>query len=188
MSELRDRARGCLAGGAVGDALGGPTEGWTPDQIAQRYGGPVEGVVGPYYENWREARPLAPFHNGDGRITDDTLMVHALVRVYGKVRDHLDAYAVAEHLVPELRDTVVWIPELEVEAPALQRLFLAEKWLVLRLHHAHADPREAGVGNIVNCGAAMYMAPVGRAQRRQPGGGVRRGHRRGRRTSVELRA
>lgn len=23
------------------------------------------------------------------------------------------------------------------------------------------DPREAGVGNIVNCGAAMYMAPVG---------------------------
>ena len=46
MSELRDRARGCLAGGAVGDALGGPTEGWTPDQIAERYGGPVEGVVG----------------------------------------------------------------------------------------------------------------------------------------------
>ena len=145
----------------MGDALGGPTEGWTPDQIAERYGGPVTGVVGPYHENWREARPLAPFHNGDGRITDDTLMVHALVRVYGKVRDHLDAYAVAEHLVPEVRDTLVWIPELEVEAPPLQRLFLAEKWLVLRLHHAHADPREAGVGNIVNCGAAMYMAPVG---------------------------
>ena len=161
MSELRDRALGCLAGGAVGDALGGPTEGWTPDQIAERYGGPVTGVVGPYHESWREVRPLAPFHNGDGRITDDTLMVHALVRVYGKVRDHLDAYAVAEHLVPEVRDTVVWIPELEVEAPPLQRLFLAEKWLVLRLHHAHADPREAGVGNIVNCGAAMYMAPVG---------------------------
>jgi len=161
VSELVDRARGCLAGGAVGDALGGPTEGWTTEQIAARYGGPVEGIVGPYDENWREARPLAPFHNGDGRITDDTLMVHALVRVYGRVRDHLDAYAVAEHLVPELRETVVWIPELETAAPSLQRLFLAEKWLVLQLHHANADPREAGVGNIVNCGAAMYMAPVG---------------------------
>ena len=161
MSILRDRAMGCLAGGAVGDALGGPTEGWTPDQIAERYDGPVRGIVGPYFDNWREARPLAPFHNGDGRITDDTLMVLALVRVYGKVRDHLDAYAVAEHLVPELRDHISWIPELEVEAPALQRLFLAEKWLVLRLRHAHIDPREAGVGNIVNCGAAMYMAPVG---------------------------
>ena len=161
MSILRDRAMGCLAGGAVGDALGGPTEGWTPDQIAERYDGPVMGIVGPYFDNWREARPLAPFHNGDGRITDDTLMVLALVRVYGKVRDHLDAYAVAEHLVPELSDHISWIPELELEAPALQRLFLAETWLVLRLHHAHIDPREAGVGNIVNCGAAMYMAPVG---------------------------
>lgn len=145
----------------MGDALGGPTEGWTPAQIAERYKGPVTGIVGPYFKNWREARPNAPFHNGDGRVTDDTLMVHALVRVYGKVRDHLDAYSMAEHLVSEVKDTVVWIPELEIEAPPLQRLFLAEKWLVLRLHHAHADPREAGVGNIVNCGAAMYMAPVG---------------------------
>lgn len=30
-----------------------------------------------------------------------------------------------------------------------------------RLHYGHVDPREAGVGNIVNCGATMYMAPVG---------------------------
>jgi len=55
----------------------------------------------------------------------------------------------------------VWIPELESEALILQRVFLAEKWLVARLHYGHVDPREAGVGNIVNCGAAMYMAPVG---------------------------
>jgi hypothetical protein len=50
---------------------------------------------------------------------------------------------------------------MEGEEPPLQRLFLAEKWLVARLHYGHVDPREAGVGNIVNCGAAMYMAPVG---------------------------
>ncbi|WP_143626482.1 ADP-ribosylglycohydrolase family protein, partial [Streptomyces viridosporus] len=54
-----------------------------------------------------------------------------------------------------------WIPELEAEALPLQRIFLAEKWLVARIHYGHVDPREAGVGNIVNCGAAMYMAPVG---------------------------
>ena len=54
-----------------------------------------------------------------------------------------------------------WIPELEAEAIPLHRVFLAEKWLVARLHYGHVDPREAGVGNIVNCGAAMYMAPVG---------------------------
>jgi ADP-ribosylglycohydrolase len=88
-------------------------------------------------------------------------MTHALIRVYATVRDHLDAYAVADHLVPDLMSTPRWIPELEAEALPLQRVFLAEKWMVTRLHYGHNDPREAGTGNIVNCGAAMYMAPVG---------------------------
>ncbi len=88
-------------------------------------------------------------------------MTHALVRVYARVRDHLDAYAIADHLVPDLMTEPRWIPELETEALPLQRIFLAEKWLVTRIHYGHADPREAGTGNIVNCGAAMYMAPVG---------------------------
>jgi ADP-ribosylglycohydrolase len=52
----------------------------------------------------------------------------------------------------------------------LQRIFLAEKWLVSRLFYGHVDPREAGVGNIVNCGAAMYMGPVGVANAGDPDG------------------
>ncbi|WP_327262012.1 ADP-ribosylglycohydrolase family protein [Streptomyces sp. NBC_01232] len=167
---LEDRARGALVGAAVGDALGGPVEGWTPDQIVERHGGRVHGIVGPWHENWRTARPIAPYHKGDGHVTDDTLMTHALVRVYETVRDHLDAYAIAEHLVPDLMSTPRWIPELEAEALPLQRIFLAEKWIVTRLHYAHADPREAGSGNIVNCGAAMYMAPVGIANAGNPAG------------------
>ncbi|MEV4284575.1 ADP-ribosylglycohydrolase family protein [Nonomuraea bangladeshensis] len=161
MTPLEDRATGCVAGAAVGDALGGATEGWTPEQIVERYGGRVEGIVPPYNDDWRNARPIAPYHKGDGHITDDTLMTHALIRVYEKAGRHLDAYAMAEHLVPELMGERRWIPELEAEALPLQRIFLAEKWIVARLHYGHADPREAGVGNIVNCGAAMYVAPVG---------------------------
>lgn len=167
---LEDRARGALVGAAVGDALGGPVEGWTPDQIVERHGGRVHGIVGPWHEDWRTARPIAPYHKGDGHVTDDTLMTHALVRVYEAVRDHLDAYAVAEHLVPDLMTNPRWIPELEAEALPLQRIFLAEKWIVTRLHYAHVDPREAGSGNIVNCGAAMYMAPVGIANAGNPAG------------------
>jgi ADP-ribosylglycohydrolase len=159
--ELELRATGCLAGAAVGDALGGPTEGHTPEAIRQRYGGPVTGIVGPFYPDWQTRRPASPYHKGDGHVTDDTLMTSLLVRAYAAKRDHLDAYDIAELLVPMLLNDRVWIPELHEETIPLKRIFLAEKWLVTRLYYGHADPREAGVGNMVNCGAAMYMAPVG---------------------------
>jgi ADP-ribosylglycohydrolase len=170
LTPLEDKAVGCLVGVAVGDALGGATEGWTPAQIQERYGGHVTGIVPPYFPNWRDARPIAPYHKGDGHVTDDTLMTHALVEVYAKRRDHLDAYAIAEDLVPLLINDKRWVPELESEALLLQRVFLAEKWLVARLHFGHVDPREAGVGNIVNCGAAMYAAPIGIANAGSPQG------------------
>lgn len=158
---LEDTVAGVLAGAAVGDALGGATEGLTPEQIEERHGGRVTGIVGPYSPDWRTARPIAPYHKGDGHVTDDTLMTHALVQVYAERRTHLDAFHIAEDLVPLMIGERTWIPEFEDDALILQRVFLAEKWIVARLHYGHVDPREAGVGNIVNCGAAMYMAPVG---------------------------
>jgi ADP-ribosylglycohydrolase len=170
MDLLEDKSTGALAGAAVADALGGAAEGNTPEAIRERYDGFIEGIVPPFLDDWRNARPIAPYHKGDGHITDDTLMTTALVEVYDTVRDHLDAYAVADHLVPLLIGERRWIPELETEAILLQRLFLAEKWLVARLHYGHRDPREAGVGNIVNCGAAMYAAPIGIANAGAPAG------------------
>jgi ADP-ribosylglycohydrolase len=170
MNTLLDRAFGALAGAAVGDALGGAAEGNAPADIQARYGGHITGIVPPFNEDWRTARPIAPYHKGDGHITDDTLMTLALIDVYAAVGDHLDAYAVAEHLVPLLIGERRWIPEFEAEALLLHRIFLAEKWLVARLHYGHVDPREAGVGNIVNCGAAMYMTPVGIVNAADPDG------------------
>lgn len=161
MAVLEDRIAGVLAGAAVGDALGGATEGWTPEQIEERHGGRVTGIVGPFLPDWRTARPIAPYHKGDGLVTDDTLMTHALIEVYAARRTHLDAFHMASDLVPLMIGEPRWIPELEQNALILQRVFLAEKWIVAKLHYGHVDPREAGVGNIVNCGATMYMAPVG---------------------------
>jgi ADP-ribosylglycohydrolase len=158
---LDDKAMGCLAGAAVGDALGGATEGWTAEQIRARYGGWVDDIVPAYEADTPRAERHSRYAKGDGRITDDTLMTQALVAVYRRCRRHLDAYDVADELIPELTGRTQWIPDMEREDAPFQRLFLAEKYLVARLQYGHVDPREAGVGNIVNCGAAMYMAPVG---------------------------
>ena len=100
MNVLEHGAIGALAGAAVGDALGGATEGRSPEQIQARYGGPVTGIVGPFAPDWRTARPQSPYHKGDGHVTDDTLMTNMLVKVYEHKRDHLDAYDVDERAGP----------------------------------------------------------------------------------------
>ena len=163
MSEhaLADRAVACLAGAAVGDALGGATEGWEAHEIQDHFGGFVEGIVESIRRTKKVEKAFSPFHKGDGHVTDDTLMTHVLVRAYDVKRDHLDAYDVEELMLPEIVDRAMWIPELQREDLLYHRLFLAEKWLVLKLRYGHADPRDAGIGNLVNCGAAMYIAPVG---------------------------
>ena len=167
---LERRAVGCLAGAAIGDALGGATEGWESAQIHAHFDGWVEGVVQSMRHQLNKVKPFSPFWKGDGHVTDDTLMTRVLVRAYATKRDHLDAYDVERLIVPAIVDEATWIPELDREDLLYHRLFLAEKWLVLKLRYGHADPRDAGVGNIVNCGAAMYIAPVGVANAANPDG------------------
>ncbi len=167
---LADRAVGCLAGAAVGDALGGATEGWEAAEIQEHFGGFVEGIVESIRRTKKVEKPFSPFHKGDGHVTDDTLMTRVLVRAYEQKRDHLEAYDVEELMLPEIVDRATWIPELGREDLLYHRLFLAEKWLVLKLRYGHADPRDAGIGNLVNCGAAMYIAPVGIANAGDPRG------------------
>jgi len=165
---LTSRAVGCLAGAAVGDALGGATEGWESSEIHEHYGGWVEGVVDSMRHRLGVVKPFSPFWKGDGHVTDDTLMTRVLVRAYAAKRDHLGAHDLEELVLPMIVDEPTWIPELDREDLLYHRLFLAEKWLVLKLRYGHADPRDAGVGNIVNCGAAMYVAPVGIANAGDP--------------------
>lgn len=159
--EFRNRVRGSIAGACIGDALGAPTERFSTTEIQKRFGGFVEDVAPPFYADYENHRPLAPYYKGDGHITDDSMMIESLITVYGKVGEHLDAFTFSDNIIPELIEKKRYIPELQKEDLLIHRLFFAEKWLVHRLFYGHVDPREAGVGNIVNCGAAMYMAPVG---------------------------
>ncbi len=175
MSTLQDKAIGALMAAAVGDAIGGATEGRSTDEILERYDGYVEGVTDYFMKDWRTAKPMSPYHKGDGHVTDDTLMTNLLIAVYEKQRRHLTAFDMANDLVPLMMNHVTWIPELERETVPILRVFLAEKWLVTRLYYGHVDPREAGVGNVVNCGAAMYMTPVGIANAGDPAGAYAEG-------------
>lgn len=168
---LASGVRGCLSGAAIGDALGGPAEGLTPEQIRRRFGGWITGL-GEVVESTAGTR-IPPLRKGAGRVTDDTLLTVALTRVYIRLRRHLSAHDIADALVAELADHPVYVPDMEMETQLVHRVFHAEKFLVLRLRYAHADPREAGVGNMVNCGAAIYMAPVGIVNAGDPEGAYR---------------
>ena len=152
---LADKFAGCILGGAIGDGLGTSTEGRTPEEIRARFGGRVEDFAPPF-----AAKPDGR-HKGDGHVSDDTLMVLALCRAYLSKGGQIDAQDMATYFLPEIVDKPTWIPEFQREMTLVERLFYPEKYLLIRLRLASVNPREAGIGNMVNCGAAMYAAPVG---------------------------
>jgi ADP-ribosylglycohydrolase len=133
--EFYKKAYGCLVGGAVGDAMGAPVEGWTPAKIQETYG--VLGEI-----------------TGDGRFTDDTYISHLLCRTYIERRHHLCAHAWADMWKSRMDEKRIWLAELY-------------GWYKTKI--GNCDPRTAGYGNIVNCGAAMYIAPVGIINACRPG-------------------
>jgi ADP-ribosylglycohydrolase len=71
-------------------------------------------------------------------------------------------------MVQQIAWTPRWIPELQRETMLIERLFYPEKWIYQRHQLSSVDPRQGGVGNMVNCGAAMYIAPIGAANACDP--------------------
>jgi ADP-ribosylglycohydrolase len=157
---LTSRIRGMLHGIALGDALGAPVEKLSAAQIRERYGR-VNSVMTRWHK--MDLPPAERNHRvrGDGIVTDDTLMTLALMDIYGDARRHLDAWDMADGMVRQIAWTPRWIPELDREAMLIDRLFYPEKWIFQRHQLSNCDPRQGGIGNMVNCGAAMYIAPIG---------------------------
>ncbi len=149
---LLQKTQGCLYGGAIGDAMGAPAEWRMPAEIRARYG-----YITDLVEAWSEADTRG---RGHGRYTDDTHMIQLLCHCYIEHGDHLDAHEFFRRIVPKMALEDRWIPERGRHMPLVERLFYPEKWLYMRWL-GNADPRNAGLGNMVNCGAAMYAAPVG---------------------------
>lgn len=160
MISFADRVKGVVYGTAYGDAMGAVVEKMTFQAIHEKYGRVETAMTKWWKADWPETARLGRMR-GQGIVTDDTLMTLALMNVYCTEQRHLDAYDVANEFVKEIAFRPRYIPELGKEALILDRLFYPEKHIFNRHVLANCEPREGGYGNMVNCGAAMYIAPVG---------------------------
>ncbi|WP_225771164.1 ADP-ribosylglycohydrolase family protein [Inquilinus sp. Marseille-Q2685] len=164
---LKGRVRGMLHGVAFGDAVGATIEKLSAAEIRQRYGRVTSLEV-----DWHRAEVPEAARGGrirgHGIVTDDTLMTLCLMAVYREAGRHLDAWDMAGGMVRQIAWTPRWIPEMQRETMLIERLFYPEKWIFQRHQLTSCDPREGGIGNMVNCGAAMYIAPVGAANACDP--------------------
>lgn len=151
-----DKVYGAMLGVALGDGMGAPVEGFSPEKMESMF--PRHD-----FQTFLPAthRGDSRLGKGDGRFTDDTLMTEALIDAYAAAGEHLDAYGFERWMLPEIGDIVRYIPERRKMEPLYERLALPEKYPYFRMRVANAEPRVAGVGNCVNCGVAMYMMPVG---------------------------
>ncbi len=157
---FNERVKGVILGTAYGDALGAVVEKLSHKEIKARYGR-VEGLNARW---WKDDLPPEEKSNkarGHGIITDDTLMTLALMEVYNSLERHIDSYDMADEFIKEIAFRKRYIPEFQREACIIERLFYPEKYIFIRHTLSNCNPREGGIGNMVNCGAAMYISPIG---------------------------
>lgn len=160
MNSFADKVKGVVYGTAYGDAMGAVVEKLTYSEIKARYGRIDTTLTKWWKADWPEDKRLGRMR-GEGIVTDDTLMTLALMNVYCTEKRHLDAYDLANEFVKEIAFRPRYIPEFGREALIMDRLFYPEKHIFTRHVLANCEPREGGYGNMVNCGAAMYIAPIG---------------------------
>jgi ADP-ribosylglycohydrolase len=163
-----DRLSACLWAMAIGDGMGAPVEGWDGARVRATYG---------THDFTRFLPPTDPTlvgtgkGKGDGRITDDMLLIEALIRAYEAHRDHLDAYGYVRFVIPEYAERKVWVPEKQDERTPLERpLWWPERYAYHRLVINNIDPRIGGQGNWPQQGFMGMVMPTGAVNAGDPQG------------------
>ncbi|MER9891658.1 ADP-ribosylglycohydrolase family protein [Mesorhizobium sp. M0119] len=142
--KMTDRAMGALVGGALGDALGMPTQLLSPARIAELYGH-VEGFIAPFADH--------PVSKGlpAGTITDDTEQALLLGRILVESGNRFDHARWVNALLDWERD-VKARGSYDLLGPSTKRAIDAI--------NRGVAAGEAGRSGDTN-GAAMRIAPVG---------------------------
>ncbi|AKU17187.1 ADP-ribosylglycohydrolase family protein [Luteipulveratus mongoliensis] len=144
--DVPDRAYGALAGLAVGDALGMPTQSFTRAEIQARFGRLTTLVDAP------PDQPIAPDVPA-GQVTDDTEQMLLLAAELVEGHGHADPARWAGALD-------AW--EQDMTARGSRDLLGPSTRRAIDLIRAGIDPAEAGASGTTN-GAAMRIAPLGLA-------------------------
>jgi ADP-ribosylglycohydrolase len=142
--DMLDRAMGALVGGALGDALGMPTQLLSPARIGELYGH-VDDFIAPFTDHPVSKGLLA------GTITDDTEQALLLGRILVESGDHFDHTRWVNALLN-------W--EREVKARGSYDLLGPSTKRAIDAINNGVPAEEAGRGGDTN-GAAMRIAPVG---------------------------
>jgi len=159
----RNRFRGCLLGGAVGDALGAPVEFMARDEILRQHG--PDGITA-----------YAPGDAGAGTITDDTQMT--LFTAEGLLRAWVRGCFNGHASIPEITRLAYlrWLyTQRDTPEPEGTGAAELDGWLIRQgeLHHRRApgntclaalrEPPADGtpVNDSKGCGGVMRAAPVG---------------------------
>ena len=150
MDPRLSRAHGALAGLALGDALGMPTQAMSPEQIRAVYGR-ITGLV-----DGDASQPYAPGMPA-GSVTDDTeqalLIASLIIRGRGSSSGHVALNAV------EFAHTLLAWEDSMIERGSLDLLGPSTKAALERVR-AGEDPLTVGGEGTTN-GAAMRVTPIG---------------------------
>ena len=168
LETYRSRVRGCLLGGAIGDALGGPVEFWSRRDIVDRFGSLG---VRRFVAEEVHGRPVY------GRITDDTQMT--LFTVEGIIRASVRTDRGLGFTVGVLAGAYDrWLDTQLLDRPSGERdgWLIGEQWLYSQrapgltclsaLEWARDPSTQPGMGQLAandskGCGGVMRSAPFG---------------------------
>ncbi len=132
---IADAVYGCLLGGAIGDALGAPVEGWTHERIDEEYGTFEE--FKQYYMPYSKTEP--------GTITSDTAMRHYLCLAIVEEDGRVFPPDFADVILKQLNPNRVWINEE----------------IVLKKLSAGLNPWDVGQGTVPDNKATSAITPIG---------------------------
>lgn len=141
-SELEDRAAGCLAGVAIGDAMGLPTQFMRPEDIEAEFGS---------IDGFERAPGWHPYGDHQaGSVTDDTEQTLALADELLSRGGHLTTEAAATALLGWAKER--GLLESDQIGPSTGE--------ALRRIESGTDPDRTGFKGVTN-GASMRISPVG---------------------------